>query len=63
MDLLDVMVGEAFVAVLVRVTARRLDGRQLVNDTIHLMRLDDGGLVAEIWFHNRDQMIVDAFWS
>ena len=47
----------------VRVTAQR-DGRApLVNYTIHLFRLGDDDRIAEIWFHNREQAPVDAFWN
>lgn len=61
-ELLDVLAGEAHVAACCRVTGRR-DGRvALDNRTVHLFRLD-GGVIAEIWFHNWDQVAVDAFWS
>lgn len=60
---IDTLVGTDHVAVLVRVEGVRPDGRRLDNVTIHLARVDRDGLVADIWFHNRDQAHVDAFWS
>jgi len=59
---LDTLVGESHVGVLVRVTAARPDRDDLINHTIHLFALDDDA-VTDIWFHNRDQAAVDAFWS
>jgi uncharacterized protein len=60
-ELLDVMGGREHVAVYARSRARRA-GAVLDNPTVHLLRVD-GGRVAEIWFHNRDQRAVDAFWG
>lgn len=60
---LDTLVGEDHVALLVHVRGDRPDGRRLDNVTIHLARVDDDGLVTDIWFHNRDQSHVDTFWS
>lgn len=60
-DVVDVLEGVDHVAVYVLVTGRRPDREALENPTLHLYRLD-GGRVAEIWFHNRDQAAVDAFW-
>lgn len=62
-DRVDTLVGHDHVALLVHVSGERPDGRRLDNVTIHLARLDDAGLVTDIWFHNRDQAHVDAFWS
>lgn len=59
---IDTLVGESHVGVLVRVTAARPDRDDLINHTIHLFALDDDA-VTDIWFHNRDQAAVDAFWS
>ena len=62
-ELIEVLGGKAHVGAYVRVTADR-DGRApLVNHTIHLFRLGDDDRIAEIWFHNREQAPVDAFWS
>lgn len=61
-EVLDLLAGGTHVAALCSVTGRR-DGRvALENRTIHLFRIE-AGLVAEIWFHNWDQGVVDAFWS
>jgi ketosteroid isomerase-like protein len=62
-DRVDTLVGDDHVALLVRVTGDRFDGRRLDNVTMHLARIDGAGLVTDIWFHNRDQAHVDAFWS
>lgn len=63
MELIDILGGETHIGAYVRVTAHR-DGRApLVNHTIHLFRLGEDGRIAEIWFHNREQAAVDAFWS
>ena len=62
-ELIEVLDGKAHIGAYVRVTAHR-DGRApLVNHTIHLFRLGDDDRIAEIWFHNREQAPVDAFWS
>jgi uncharacterized protein len=63
MELIEVLSGESHIGAYVRVTAHR-DGRaSLDNHTVHLFRLGDDGRIAEIWFHNREQAPVDAFWS
>jgi uncharacterized protein len=62
-DRVDTLVGDDHVALLVHVSGERADGRRLDNVTIHLARLDEAGLITDIWFHNRDQAHVDAFWS
>lgn len=56
------LVGEHHVAVYCRIRGRRPGRADLQNETLHLYRIEDGK-VAEIWFHNRDQTAVDAFWS
>jgi ketosteroid isomerase-like protein len=63
LELIDVLAGRNHVAVLVRITGSRPDGRALDNHTMHLLRIDADERVAEIWFHNRDQELVDAFWA
>ena len=60
-EVIDVLGGREHVAVYARSRARR-SGAVLDNPTVHLFRVD-GGRVAEIWFHNRDQRPVDAFWG
>lgn len=62
-DRVDTLVGDDHVALLVHVSGERPDGRRLDNATIHLARIDEAGLVTDIWFHNRDQSHVDRFWS
>ena len=61
-QVLDVLEGRDHVAVYCHVTGARPDRAVLQNPTLHLYRVADGR-VAEIWFHNRDQAAVDAFWS
>lgn len=60
-EVLDVLEGRDHVAVYCHVTGTRPDRAVLQNATLHLYRVADGR-VAEIWFHNRDQAAVDAFW-
>jgi hypothetical protein len=60
-EVIDVLEGREHVAVYCHVTGTRPDRAVLQNPTLHLYRVD-GGRVAEIWFHNRDQAAVDAFW-
>jgi len=62
-ELIEVLGGRAHIGAYVRVTARRECRAPLVNHTIHLFRLGDDDRIAEIWFHNREQAPVDAFWS
>jgi hypothetical protein len=40
---------------------RRAGHADLDNFTLHLLRIESGR-IAEIWFHNRNQPAVDAFW-
>ena len=61
-EVLDVLEGDEHVAVYCRIRGERPDRAPLDNVTLHLYRVEDGR-VAEIWFHNRDQAVVDAFWS
>lgn len=61
-EVLDVLEGEDHVAVYARIRGRRPGREDLDNVTLHLYRVADGR-VAEIWFHNRDQAAVDAFWG
>lgn len=60
-EVLDVLEGRDHVAVYCRVRAER-GPATLDNATVHLLRLEDDR-VAEVWFHNREQAPVDAFWS
>jgi uncharacterized protein len=61
--LIDTLVGQQHIAALVRVTAERPNATRLDNITMHLAKLGENGLITEIWFHNRDQTHVDAFWA
>ena len=61
-ELLDLLQGDAFTAAFCRVTGRRPGRAPLDNRTIHLARFE-AGRIAEIWFHNYDQHLVDAFWG
>lgn len=61
-ELIDALVGHHHAAAYVHVTADRTGYTSLDNHTIHLFHLD-GGLITDIWFHNRDQAAVDTFWS
>jgi ketosteroid isomerase-like protein len=62
-EVVDVLAGRSYAAAYCRV---RTDAG-LDNATVHLFRMagDEmaGDQVAEVWFHNRDQAAVDAFWS
>ncbi len=60
-EVLDVLDGREYVAVYCRVRARR-GLATLDNHTLHLLRIEDDRVV-EVWFHNREQGPVDAFWS
>jgi ketosteroid isomerase-like protein len=62
MELLDVLHGERYAAAYVRVAAERCDRAPLDTHNIHLLDVDDGR-IREIWFHNGDQSVVDAFWG
>ena len=61
-EVVDVLAGSDHVAVYCNITGHRPGRPVLHNPTLHLYRIEDGR-VAEIWFHNRDQAAVDAFWS
>ena len=61
-ELIDALADNDHVAGYVRVTAERGGRTALDNFTLHLFR-HEGGRIVEIWFHNRDQAAVDAFWS
>ena len=60
-ETLDVLVGDAHVAVYNHARGKRADHPDLDNFTVHLLRIEDG-CITEIWFHNRNQSAVDAFW-
>lgn len=59
----DVLVGDHHAAVVGRVRARRADGEELDNRTVHLLGFGPDGRIVDIAFHNRDQVHVDAFWG
>lgn len=61
-ELIDLLVGGSHAAAYCHVTGTREGTKVLDNTTVHLFRID-GGQIAEIWFHNWDQLAVDAFWS
>lgn len=61
-EVIDLLDGTDHAAAYCRITARRPDGSELTNTTVHLLRVRDG-LVAEIWFHNWDDLAVNDFWS
>ncbi len=63
MELIEILDGETHIGAYVRVTAHRAGRAPLVNHTIHLFRLTEDDRIAEIWFHNREQAVVDAFWG
>lgn len=54
------MVGREYVTAYVVVSGE--GGPGLENHALHLLRARDGKL-AEMWFYNRDQDAVDAYWS
>ena len=62
-ELLDTMVGDDHVALYFRITAERTGRAPLDNLTVHLARLDEAGLIAEIWFHNFNGPAVANFWK
>ena len=58
-----VLADDEVAVALTTYTASRPDGRPpLENNLAHVIRMRDG-LVAESWFHTRDQYAVDAFWG
>ncbi|WP_217913946.1 nuclear transport factor 2 family protein [Miltoncostaea marina] len=58
-----VLADDEVAVALTTYTASRPDGRPpLENNLAHVLRMRDG-LVAESWFHTRDQYAVDAFWG
>jgi ketosteroid isomerase-like protein len=60
-EVIDVLGGREHAAVYCRVLANA-GGAQLDNASVHLLHIRDGR-VDEVWFHNRDQAHVDAFWA
>jgi uncharacterized protein len=61
-EILDVLEGDAYVAVYCRVRATRPGKTPLDNHTLHLLRLQEDR-IAEVWLHNRDDVSVSEFWS
>jgi uncharacterized protein len=59
-ELLDVLNGRGHIGLYFRVRATR-GSRSLDNHTIHRARVQ-AGRVAEVWFHNHDDLAVDDFW-
>mgnify|MGYP003409066131 CR=1 FL=1 len=62
LTVIDVLGSAERAAVLCHVTGHRAGEVVLDNLTVHVHRVADGR-VAEIRFHNFDQMGVDAFWA
>lgn len=63
LELHRVLADDDVAVALTRYTASRPDGRTpLENNLAHVIRMRDG-LMAESWFHTRDQYAVDAFWG
>jgi hypothetical protein len=61
-EVVDVLAGRSYAAAYCRVHADSPADAGLDNSTVHLFRMA-GDRVAEVWFHNRDQAAVDAFWT
>jgi ketosteroid isomerase-like protein len=61
-ELLDVLDGEKFGVVLVRVFARR-NGKSLDGQFQAFTYRIEGGKIAEFWFMVEDRYVVDAFWT
>ena len=60
--ILDLTGGTTHATAVCQVTGERPDRPVMHNRTVHVLRMD-GGRIAEIWFHNFDQTVVDPFWS
>ncbi len=60
-EVLDVLGGQDHGAAYLRVMGDRPGRVSLDNHTVHLHRIV-GGRIVEVWFHNRDQSVVDTFW-
>lgn len=61
-EVLDVLESSERAALLCHVTGRRAGDVVLDNLSVHVLRVREGK-VAEIRFHNYDQVGVDAFWA
>jgi ketosteroid isomerase-like protein len=61
-EVLDVLESDHRAALLCHVTGRRAGDVVLDNLSVHVLHVRDGK-VAEIRFHNYDQVGVDAFWA
>jgi ketosteroid isomerase-like protein len=61
-ELLDVLDGEKFGVVLVRVFARR-NGKSLDGQFQAFTYRIEGGKIAAFWFMVEDRYVVDAFWT
>lgn len=59
---LDLTGGATHATAICQVTGERPDRPVMHNRTAHVLRIHRGQ-IAEIWFHNFDQTVVDAFWS
>ena len=59
LELVDMLSSDQRVAVVARTSGRRGD-RQIVNDYVQLIRIDDGR-IAEVWNYNWDQKAIAEF--
>ncbi len=60
-EVIDVLGGREHAAVYCRVTGAA-GGARLDNASVHLLHIREGRIDG-VWFHNRDQAHVDAFWA
>ncbi|SDD09018.1 nuclear transport factor 2 family protein [Actinokineospora iranica] len=61
-EVIDILGGDNHAAVYAITRAERPGRPPLANPTLHLLEIRHGR-VLRVWFHNRDQASVDAFWS
>ena len=61
-ELVDLTGGATHATAICIVTGERPGRATMHNHTAHVLRVA-GGRIAEIWFRNWDQAVVDAFWS
>ena len=62
LEVLDLLDGGEHAAVLCNAEGYRHGEHAKHTRTLHLVRVQDAR-VRDIWFHNWDQGVVDAFWS
>lgn len=61
-EVVDLLSGNDHAAALCEIDGLEDGVVTMHNRTVHLMRFEDG-LIREVWFHNWDQGVVDAFWG